>query len=127
MPFARIDLIEGKSTEFRQGVADVVYQAMCDILKAPVGDRFQVIHEHAADNFLFDPEFLGIHRTAGCIFIQLTLVSGRSLEQKRAFYRSVVDQMHERFGVRREDVVIGLVPVEREDWSFGNGEASLAR
>ncbi len=27
--------------------------------------------------------------------------------------------------MRREDVVIGLVPVNADDWSFGNGEASL--
>ena len=58
---------------------------------------------------------------------QLTLVGGRSLEQKRGFYKQVADQLHERLGVRREDVVIGLVPVEREDWSFGDGEASLVR
>ncbi len=125
MPFARIDLIQGQTAEFRQAVGDVVYQAMCSILKAPEGDRFQVIHEHAPENFVYDPNFLGIHRTASCIFIQLTLVEGRSLDQKRAFYRQVADQLHERLGVRREDVVIGLVPVEREDWSFGNGEASL--
>jgi phenylpyruvate tautomerase PptA (4-oxalocrotonate tautomerase family) len=127
MPFARIDLIQGQTAEFRQTVGDVVYQAMVGILKAPQGDRFQVVHEHAPENFIYDPDFLGIHRTAGCIFIQLTLVGGRSLEQKRAFYKQVADQLHHRLGVRREDVVIGLVPVEREDWSFGNGEASLVQ
>lgn len=125
MPFARIDLIQGQSAAFRRTVGDVVYQAMVGILKAPEGDRFQVVNEHAPENFVYDPDFLGIHRTAGCIFIQLTLVGGRSLEQKRGFYKQVVDHLHERLGVRREDVVIGLVPVEREDWSFGNGEASL--
>ena len=125
MPFARIDLIQGQTAEFRQTVGDVVYQAMVGILKAPEGDRFQVVNEHAPENFVYDPEFLGIRRTPGCIFIQLTLVGGRSLEQKRSFYKQVVDQLHDRLGVRREDVVIGLVPVEREDWSFGNGEASL--
>lgn len=127
MPFARIDLIQGQTAEFRQAVGDVVYQAMCSVLKAPAGDRFQVIAEHAPENFACDPDFLGIHRTAGCIFIQLTLVGGRSLDQKRGFYKQVVDQLHERLGVRREDVVIGLVPVEREDWSFGNGGASLVQ
>jgi len=87
----------------------------------------QLINEHARENFVYDPDFLGIHRTDGCIFIQLTLVVGRSLDQKRGFYKQVVEQLHDRLGVRREDVVIGLVPVEREDWSFGNGEASLVK
>jgi hypothetical protein len=73
------------------------------------------------------PNFLGIHRLQGCIFIQLTLVAGRSLEQKCGFYKQVADELHSRLGVRREDVVISLVPVDRDDWSFGNGEASLVK
>jgi len=127
MPFARIDMIRGQSPEFRQGVGDAVYVAMVEVLKAPEGDRFQVITEHEAENFAFDANFLGIHRSAGCIFIQLTLVSGRSLEQKRDFYKRVADTLHDRLGVRREDVVINLVSVSVEDWSFGNGEASLVK
>lgn len=127
MPLARIDMIKGKTAEFRQEVGLIVYQAMVDILKAPVGDRFQVIAEHDPADLVFDPDFLGIHRSSGCIFIQLTLVAGRSLEQKRRFYRQVTDTLHESLDVRREDVVINLVPVTVEDWSFGNGEASLVK
>lgn len=127
MPLARIDMIKGKPAEFRQAVGDVVYRAMIDVLKAPAGDRFQVIAEHDPSDFVFDPDFLGIHRSPGCIFIQLTLVSGRSLEQKRGFYKQVADTLHDRLGVRREDVVINLVPVNADDWSFGNGEASLVK
>ena len=41
MPLARIDLIKGKSTEYRQTVGDLVYTAMVEILKAPKDDRFQ--------------------------------------------------------------------------------------
>jgi 4-oxalocrotonate tautomerase len=127
MPLARIDLIVGKPEEYRQTVGDVVYQAMVNILKAPKDDRFQVINEHPAPNFIFDPHFFGIERSADCIFIQLTLASGRTLEQKRGFYKQVADELHRRLGVRHEDVFINLVPVDREDWSFGNGEASLVK
>ncbi len=127
MPLARIDLIAGKSDEYRQTIGDVVYEAMVDTLKAPKDDRFQVITEHAAANFIFDPKFFGIDRSPDCIFIQLALASGRTLEQKRGFYKQVADELHRRLDVRREDVFINLVPVAREDWSFGNGEASLVK
>jgi hypothetical protein len=83
MPLARIDLIAGKPKEYRRTVGDVVYQAMVDILKAPKDDRFQVINEHPAPNFIFDPHFFGTERSAYCIFIQLTLASGRTLEVSR--------------------------------------------
>ncbi len=125
MPLARIDMIRGKPTEYRQAVGDVVYQAMVEILKAPKDDRFQVIAEHDAADFVFDPAFFGIERSPDCIFIQLTLAGGRTLEQKRGFYEKVADDLHARLGTRREDVFISLVATAREDWSFGNGEASL--
>ena len=123
MPLARIDLIEGKPADYRRTVGDVIYQAMLDTLKVPQGDRFQVITEHAAENLVFDPNYLGVSRTADCIFIQVTLNEGRTMEVKRAFYKAVADGLHERLGLRREDVVINLVEVGKGDWSFGNGIA----
>ncbi len=32
------------------------------------------------------------------------------------------DELNRRLGVRREDVFVSLVFVDREDWSFSNGE-----
>ena len=127
MPLARIDLIKGKSPEYRKTVGDVVYQAMVEILKAPPGDRFQVITEHETTNFHYDPTFFGIDRSPDEIFIQLTLVGNRTLEQKRGFYKKIVDDLHDKLGLRREDVLINLVPTTIEDWSFGNGVASLIK
>ncbi len=126
MPFARIDLVEGKPAAYRRTIGDVVYQAMVDVLRAPVDDRFQVIREHAPENHIADPTYLGIQRTAECVFIQLTLVAGRTVEQKKGFYKAVADGLHERLGLRREDVFIHLVEVAKENWSFGNGEAQYA-
>jgi phenylpyruvate tautomerase PptA (4-oxalocrotonate tautomerase family) len=56
----------------------------------------------------------------------VTLNEGRTLELKRAFYQAVADGLHERIGLRREDVLINLVEVKKENWSFGNGEAQYA-
>ncbi len=123
MPLARIDLVQGKPADYRRAVGEVIYQAMLDTLKVPQGDRFQVITEHAAENLVFDPNYLGVSRTADCIFIQVTLNEGRTMEVKRAFYKAVADGLHERLGLRREDVVINLVEVGKGDWSFGNGIA----
>ena len=123
MPLARIDLLQGKPAHYRQTIGEVVYQAMIDVLKVPKNDRFQVVTEHPVDNFIFDPNYLGISRTSDCIFIQLTLNEGRTIEVKRAFYRAIADGLHERLGVRREDVLINLVEVNKGNWSFGNGEA----
>lgn len=126
MPFARIDLLAGKSDDYRQTIGNVVYDAMVDKLGVPQGDRFQVINEHSSTNFIFDPDYLGIHRSKDCVFIQVTLLAGRSVDKKSAFYRAIADGLHERLGMCREDIVINLVENTRENWSFGNGEAQYA-
>ncbi|MGA9894987.1 MAG: tautomerase family protein [Xanthobacteraceae bacterium] len=127
MPLARIDLIKGKPSSYRRTIGEVVYKAMVEVLKAPENDRFQVIAEHDADDFIYDPTFFGIERSADVIFVQLTLAEGRTPEQKRGFYKQVVDELGRRLKLRREDVFISLVGTGRDDWSFGNGEASLVK
>ena len=123
MPLARIDLVRGKPADYKRAIADVVYEAMLDTIKAPANDRFQVISEHAPESHIADESYLGIKRTQDCVFIQLTLNVGRTVEQKKAFYKAVADGLHERLGLRREDVFINLVEVAKENWSFGNGVA----
>ena len=66
--------------------------------------------------------FLDIKRSPDLIYIQVTSTVGNTKEQKLAFFRQVADELHRRLNVRREDVFISLVFVDREDWSFGNGE-----
>jgi 4-oxalocrotonate tautomerase len=127
MPLARIDLAQGKSPDYRRTVGEVVYDAMVATLNAPKDDRFQVITENPPNGVIADPSYLGIRRTKDCIFIQLTLNEGRTIDQKRAFYKAVADGLHERLDLRREDVFINLVEVKKENWSFGNGEAQYAQ
>jgi phenylpyruvate tautomerase PptA (4-oxalocrotonate tautomerase family) len=126
MPLARIDLPAGSPAEYRAAVGEVVYAAMLSALNVPKNDRFQVIVEHSGGDLVINEDYLGIQRSAAAIVIQVTLNEGRTLELKRAFYKAVADALHERIGLRREDVLINLVEVKKENWSFGNGEAQYA-
>jgi len=123
MPLVRIDLLEGKSPDYRIQVGQIVYRAMLDVLGVPKDDRFQIISEHPQAGLQFDRGYLGIHRSDDCIFVQITLSSGRTIETKQRFYKVVADNLHEGLKLRREDVFINLVEVTKENWSFGNGEA----
>ncbi len=126
MPLVRIDLLEGKSTEYREQVGQIVYRAMTDALGVPNNDRFQVITEHDRTGLQFDRTYLGIQRSDDCIFLQITLNAGRTLEAKQRFYKAVADGLHQELELRREDVLINLVEVQKENGSFGNGEAQYA-
>ncbi len=123
MPLVRIDLLEGKSPEYHEQVGQTVYQALLDCFAVPKNDQFQVITEHPKDELQFDRNYLGIHRSEDCIFVQITLSTGRTVEMKQRFYKAVADGLHESLKLRREDVFISLVEVPKENWSFGNGEA----
>jgi 4-oxalocrotonate tautomerase len=123
MPLVRIDLMEGKPEEYRVRVGDIVYQTLVEVLNVPAGDRFQVIQEHCKDDLPFDRNYLGVHRSDDCIFLQITLNSGRSVALKQQFYAAVTNALHEGIKLRREDVFINLVEVPKENWSYGNGEA----
>jgi 4-oxalocrotonate tautomerase len=122
MPLVRIDLREGKPHDYRAAVGDVVYDALVNI-GVPVNDRFQIITEHPRDGLVFDTSYLGIERSDALIMIQITLNEGRSLDVKKRLYRTIADELSTRLSVRREDVLINLVEVKKENWSFGNGEA----
>ncbi|MDR5739748.1 MULTISPECIES: tautomerase family protein [unclassified Caballeronia] len=126
MPLVRIDLMQGKDASYRATIGEVVYDAMRATLDVPENDRFQIIAEHGAAQFIVDRGYLGISRTDDCIVIQVTLNEGRDLAKKRAFYKAIADGLHERLSLRREDVFISLVEVKKENWSFGNGEAQYA-
>ena len=69
---------------------------------------------------------MGVERTDGIVVIEVTLNQGRTTELKQAFYATVAQRLHERLGVRPQDVFISLTEVAKENWSFGNGEAQYA-
>jgi 4-oxalocrotonate tautomerase len=126
MPLVRIDVAEGKGASYGRTVGEAIYEAMLTTLNVPKDDRFQIITEHPAEGLVFDPGYLGIARSKDCLCIQVTLNDGRTVDQKKAFYKAVADGLNARLGLRREDVLISLVEVRKENWSFGNGEAQYA-
>lgn len=126
MPLVRIDTLDGYTAQEKAALGDGVHRALVEAIGIPVLDRFQVIAAHAAGDLVFDPEYLGIHRTGRVVFVQITLSAGRTLEQKKALYAAIVRNLAASPGVRQEDVFVNLVEVGKENWSFGNGIAQYA-
>jgi len=127
MPLVRISVREGMSPSQRAAIGEAVHQAMVETINLPPDDRFQVIAEHPMEGLIYDRKYLGIARGDGLVLIEITLNQGRTLEMKRALYRRIAERLAENPGVRKEDVLVNLVEVPKENWSFGNGEASYAK
>lgn len=125
MPLVRISLLKGRPAAQRHSIGDAVHRALVESVGVPALDRFQLITEHEPGELVYDPGYLGIARSDGIVIVQITFSTGRTLEQKRALYRAIADNL-QGVGVRPEDAWVNLVDVPRENWSFGLGEASYA-
>ncbi len=126
MPLVRIALRAGTPPATQRAIADSVHQALVETIAVPMADRFQLISEHAAEQFIYDPSYLHISRSDQLVIVQITISFGRTLEQKRALYRRITELLGENPGIRAEDVFINLVEVAKENWSFGLGVAQYA-
>ncbi len=122
MPLVRIDIGPGHPAGFGRAVGDIVYRAMTTEINVPADDKFQIITAHEATELNIPVSYLGITYSPGIVFIQVTLNAGRTTELKKKFYRRIADDLHAELHVRKEDVFISLVEVDKENWSFGNGE-----
>jgi len=121
MPFVRITLARGRSLEDRRALAESVQQALVETAGVPAGDFFCAVHELPPEDFRFDPTYLGIARSQELVVIQIVLNLGRTVEVKRALYARIAEKVGQRPGLRHEDVLVNLIEVPRENWSFGNG------
>ena len=123
MPLVRIDIIKHPDPAHLPNIGRIVYGCLKRTINVPDHDNFQVLTEHEPGRLVYDPQYLGIQRSDGQVFIQITLSEGRTTEQKKALYQAIAQGLNREAGVRLEDVFINLVEVRKENWSFGNGVA----
>ena len=122
MPLVRINLFQGQQPDFQQALSDAVHEAMVATINVPPTDRFQIVTEHAPGQLVYAPEYLGIAHQERIIFIQIFLNTGRTVAMKQALYAGIAQRVG-ALGFDPKDLIINLVEVSKEDWSFGNGVA----
>ena len=121
MPLQRIDVLQGRNEKQIRDIADAVHRALVESIDVPQDDRFQVVTEHASRGFVVTPAYLGI-RHEDPVLVQVTISVGRTTEQKQQLYRRMAELLQDA-GVAPGDVIVNLVEVTRDGWSFGNGVA----
>ena len=126
MPLVRITLRKGKSPEFVRAVADAIHEALVAEANVPADDRFQIIEEVEQGHLIAHPSYAGVSRSDGLVIVQIVLNSGRSVEVKRALYAEIARRLNQSVDVRPDDVMVSLVEVSKENWSFGKGLATYA-
>ena len=125
MPLLHISLRAGKPEAYRQAILDGLYRAMREALKVPEDDQFMTITEHDAANFRYGSAY-GVVRSPDVVYIQITVFSNRTAEQKKALFRRIAELLGERPGIRPEDVFVTVLDAAKENWSVGHGLAQFA-
>jgi 4-oxalocrotonate tautomerase len=115
MPLVNISLRTGTTPAHRRAIADGIHQAMMAALEIPADDRFQLVHEHSAENMIQDRTFFGVERSDNSVFIQI-VINHRDRSQKNKMYELIVENLGKDPGIRKEDVFIGVVEVAPENW-----------
>ncbi|SRR5581483_3155464 len=124
MPLVKLWMRRGKSPEYLRTAADCVHEALTSQANVPADDRFQILQQLDEDALIAHPSYAGVSRSADLIIIEITLNHGRTLEIKKALYADIVARLGRALAVRPDDVLISLVEVTKENWSFGNGLAT---
>ncbi|NRS50050.1 tautomerase family protein [Brevibacillus sp. HB2.2] len=126
MPFVRVGYLENQYTEKDLPIiSQCIMSALRDHFSVPENDFFQVFHAHGQSEFYYSPDYLNIARTDRLLYIQITCGSGRSRDQKRAFYKNLSVLLSIQCNIQEEDVFVVLLETEVEDWTFGNGIAQM--
>jgi phenylpyruvate tautomerase PptA (4-oxalocrotonate tautomerase family) len=125
MPYARISLLKGKSPEYISRISENVHRALVETFDVPQKDRFQVIHQHEPGELVYDPDYLCGPRSDDYVLIAITAGRPRDTRTKQAFYRRLAELLGQSPGVRPEDVMVVITTTQADEWSFGNGLATL--
>ena len=123
MPLVRIALRRGKSAAYIAALRNGIYRAMREAFDVPENDRFILVSQHEAEEFDYDPGYLGIARDDDLVMVQIACNNTRTTEKKQAFYKRMAELLAEEPGLRPENLLINLLETGKENWSVGNGIA----
>lgn len=125
MPYTRISLMKGKSPDYRRALSNNLHRALVETFGVPVEDRFQIFHQLDPDEFVFDRDYQCGPRSDDFVLIAITVGRPRDTQTKKYFYRRLVELLEQEPGIRRQNVMVVISTTEADEWSFGNGIATM--
>lgn len=118
MPLTTIETCKKRPSTEVKYLLDSVYQAQIEAFKVPDTDRQLRYAEVSTDHFYIPP-----NRTNNFTLVTIQMFPGRTIDAKRAFYKSVVERFS-KIGISKSDVFISLQESPRENWSLSDGIAA---
>ncbi|MBP5493045.1 MAG: tautomerase family protein [Clostridiales bacterium] len=113
MPLIRVDMIKGKSREYKKTVLDSIHESLLETLRIEDWDRFQRIVEIDKEDFE-KPD----GKTDDFMIIEITLFPGRTKEQKKAAIEKITASLSEKLSILATDIFIVIHEPANENWGL---------
>ena len=113
MPLVKIEIIKGKSLEYKKTVLDAVHVALENAIQIENWDRFQRLYEIEDDLFERSES-----KTDKFTMIEITMFPGRTKEQKSKLYKEIVKELNQRLGIEPTDIFIVINEPANENWGL---------
>ncbi|MGE0220559.1 tautomerase family protein [Mycolicibacterium sp.] len=127
MPVFTAHVPKGRFTpDQKRALATALNQSLVQALDLEEGEKFVAIAEHGDGELHLHPTFMGMHRTDAAMIITVLLGPHRNLEEKRRLAATINKLVVEALGVSPDDIFLAIIPVPKENFSFGRGELQLA-
>ncbi|MCA3599193.1 MAG: tautomerase family protein [Methylobacterium sp.] len=117
MPFNTIHVPATLPPATCRAINHQLHAALVEACAVNPDDDFCLIIRHAPEDMILHPTFLGTRDPDGTIILQVTLLAGRSDEQKEEFYKNIRQRLRE-IGFEPRNSIVFLVENRAIDWSF---------
>jgi phenylpyruvate tautomerase PptA (4-oxalocrotonate tautomerase family) len=124
MPYTRITLLAGQSTDWLAAISRSLQDALEQTFEVPAGDCFQVFQQCQRNELIYDRDYGGGPRSDEFVLFHITCGRPRSRACKEAFYARLVELLADKPGIRPADVMVIIGTTGIEDWSFGHGRVA---
>ena len=114
MPLVKINLLKGKTDEYKKTIFDCVHQGLIEALGISDWDRFQRIIEFDRSDFEMPAE-----KSDNFMIIELTIFPGRTKEQKKSAIEIITSKLVTALSIAPEDVFIIINEPPLENWGMG--------
>jgi phenylpyruvate tautomerase PptA (4-oxalocrotonate tautomerase family) len=117
MPLVKVEIIEGKSQEYKSAILDGIHDALVTAFKIPMDDRNQRLYELPKINF-------EKRKTTSDNFtlIEITAFKGRSYEAKQTLYTEIVKNLSRNPVIKGREILIVINEQPLEKWGMAGGK-----
>ncbi len=117
MPLNKLHVPQDLPVETCRQINELLHESLVETCAVNRKDCFCIVARYSSEDMILHPTYLGERDVTATIIIDITLLAGRSDDQKEALYCDVRQRL-DAIGFPPENSIIYLTENGPIDWSF---------